>query len=76
MDLSHPHPVNPKKLLRSKWTAARPQRREKHFMVTEVKHDDIGLPTTCVLEAVHSGRETELDWRDLKDPSRWLIGWR
>ncbi|MDH3987431.1 MAG: TIGR02450 family Trp-rich protein, partial [Gammaproteobacteria bacterium] len=31
--------INPKKLLKSKWTAAEPKNREKHFMVTEVEFD-------------------------------------
>jgi tryptophan-rich hypothetical protein len=31
--------INPEKLLKSKWTAAQPKNREKHFMVTEVGLD-------------------------------------
>lgn len=69
------NPVNPKKLMNSKWTALRPRHREKHFLVTDVYLDDAGLPLTCLLEAVHSRREVELDWRDLKDAQQWRIGW-
>lgn len=69
------NPVNPKKLMNSKWTALRPRHREKHFLVTDVHLDDAGLPLTCLLEAVHSRREVELDWRDLKDAQQWRIGW-
>ena len=72
----HMNPVNPKKLRQSKWTAVEPRDKEKHFLVTEVRVDDSGLPATCVLEAVHSHRELELDWRELKDPKHWLIGWQ
>ena len=68
--------VSPKKLLHSKWTAVQPRRKEKHFLVTEVRCDEAGLARTCILEAVHSGRERELDWRELRDAERWLAGWR
>lgn len=34
-----------------------------------------GVPQTCILEAVHSHREIELDWRELKNSERWQIGW-
>lgn len=53
--------VNPKKLLQSKWTASAPRNREKHWLVTEVRCDDAGVPQTCILQAVHSYREIELD---------------
>ncbi|WP_198927950.1 TIGR02450 family Trp-rich protein, partial [Vibrio crassostreae] len=32
--------INPKKLLRSKWTAVSPVKKEKHFMVTEVEFEE------------------------------------
>ena len=67
--------VNPKKLLQSKWTAAEPQNREKHWLVIEVLCDDAGVAQTCILEAVHSRREIEFDWRELKNSTRWRIGW-
>lgn len=70
------NPVNPKKLLHSKWTAALPRDREKHFLVTDVRADDRGVPQTCILEAVHSRREIEIGWRELKDAERWLMGWQ
>ena len=70
------NPVNPKKLLHSKWTAVQPTDKQKHFLVTEVRCDEAGTPQTCILEAVHSHRETELDWRALKDGDQWQTGWR
>lgn len=33
------HQINPKKLLHSKWTAVKPENKEKHFMVTEMEFD-------------------------------------
>jgi len=32
--------LNPRKLLLSKWTAALPQNREKHFLVSELFCDE------------------------------------
>lgn len=68
--------INPKKLLRSKWTATEPSNREKHWLVTEVRCDEAGAPRTCILEAVHSRRELEIDWADLKDAGHWKTGWQ
>ncbi|MEO4014834.1 TIGR02450 family Trp-rich protein [Pseudomonas rossensis] len=34
--------INPIKLLLSKWTAAHPQNREKHFLITELFRDEQG----------------------------------
>ncbi len=67
--------VNPKKLHHSKWTAVEPRHREKHFLVTDVILDTDGHPKACILEAVLSRREIQLDWRELKDAARWLTGW-
>jgi tryptophan-rich hypothetical protein len=69
------HRIHPKKLQQSKWTTVAPRNREKHFLVTKVNCDAAGNPQTCVLEAVHSGREIELGWRELKDAAQWQIGW-
>jgi tryptophan-rich hypothetical protein len=70
------NPVNPKKLLNGKWTAVRPRNKEKHFLVTDVRCDDAGVPQTCIIEAVHSRRERELDWRELKNAGQWRAGWK
>ena len=67
--------VSPKKLLHTKWTATKPENKEKHFLVTGVQEDDEGHPQTVTLEAVHSKREQELDWPELKDGERWKQGW-
>ncbi|MEM7708389.1 MAG: TIGR02450 family Trp-rich protein [Pseudomonadota bacterium] len=68
--------INPRKLMRSKWTAATPVNREKHFMVTKVEFDEDGTVVYCELEAVMSKRTQSIDWRELKDVSRWRFGWR
>jgi tryptophan-rich hypothetical protein len=71
------NPVNRKKLPGSKWTAVKPQRREKHFIVLDWVRDDDGRPTDKVLlEAVLTRSVRELDWRELGDSDVWSIGWR
>ena len=71
------NPLNPKKLLHSKWTAVAPVRQEKHFMVTLVVQPT--PPATRIdhvqLEAVHSKRTVMLPWRDLTDATQWRQGW-
>lgn len=66
------------KLLRSKWTAAVPVDREKHFIVTSlVAPDAPGAQVDAVtMEAVLTGRSFTLRWRELNDAARWLQGWR
>lgn len=68
--------INPAKLLLSKWTAVLPQNKEKHFLVTKLNEDELGMVLTCTLEAVLNKQEYEMDWRDLKDSASWLTGWR
>ena len=69
--------LNPKKLLRTKWTAVAPLNKEKHFLVVElVEPASPGLAVTEVeLEAVFSKRIITLPWRDLEETSRWRQGW-
>lgn len=69
------NPINPRKLLHSKWTAVSPQRKEKHFMVTKVTFDEEGNVTLCLLEAVLTKREEAIDWQVLKNPDTWRQGW-
>ncbi len=70
------HRLTPRKLLLSKWTAARPQNREKHFLVTELFCDEEGTVLEVELQAVLSKRSQRLDWRQLQDAEEWLMGWR
>lgn len=67
--------LNPRKLLLSKWTAARPVKREKHFMVTELFCDEQGDVLAIELQAVLTRRSERVDWRELQDSERWYIGW-
>lgn len=70
------HRINPEKLLNSKWTRKSPQGKEKHFMVTELIRDHDERVIACVLQAVMTRHEIDLDWRALKDSDIWLMGWK
>lgn len=77
MTLPATRPLNPKKLLRSKWTAATPRNKEKYFIVTKViapEPPSVQIET-IELEAVHSRRSFSMPWRDLTDNNQWLQGW-
>lgn len=67
--------LNPKKLLNSKWTAVTPERKEKHFIIRETEFDEDGLVVYCLMEAVMTKREFEIEWRDLKNTEQWRAGW-
>lgn len=69
------NPLNSKKLLHSKWTAVRPRKKEKHFLVTEVEYDEDGVIIHCLIEAVMTRRSVTIDWRSLGDDDRWITGW-
>ncbi len=68
--------INPGKLLLSKWTAAQPQNREKHFLVTELFRDEEGTVLEVELQAVLTKRAERLDWQVLKNNDHWLLGWQ
>jgi tryptophan-rich hypothetical protein len=68
--------LNPNKLLLSKWTAARPQNREKHFLVSELLCDEAGTVLQVELQAVLTRRSEQIDWRQLQDDEVWLSGWQ
>jgi tryptophan-rich hypothetical protein len=68
--------INPRKLLLSKWTAAQPQNREKHFLVTELFRDEEGTVLAVELQAVLTKRAERLDWQILKNSEHWLLGWQ
>lgn len=68
--------LNPNKLALSKWTAVQPLLKEKHFLVTRLLHDEQGIVSGCVMEALISHREQSIDWLQLKDSAHWLSGWR
>jgi len=68
--------INPRKLLLSKWTAAQPQNREKHFLVTELFCDEEGTVLEVELQAVLTKRCERLDWQVLRNNEHWLLGWQ
>ena len=68
--------INPKKLLKTKWTAVTPCNKEKHFMVVKlIAPEQPAMPIEWVaLEAVHSKRMQIVAWRALTDSLVWLQG--
>jgi tryptophan-rich hypothetical protein len=68
--------INPKKLLNSKWTAVKPTKKEKHFMVSEIEFNEEGVVVACCIEAVMSKRSIQVNWHDLEDDSSWIHGWK
>ena len=76
--MNAPLRLQPSKLLRSKWSAAVPVYREKHFIVTALVEPE--APGTVIdaviMEAVLTGRSFTLRWRELTDATQWLQGWR
>ena len=71
------NPLNPKKLLLTKWTAVKPLAKQKHFLVSRVIQPD--LPTDPIvsveIEAVFSKAVQRIAWRELQDDSVWRQGW-
>jgi tryptophan-rich hypothetical protein len=71
------NPLNPKKLLLTKWTAVKPVAKQKHFLVSRVIQPE--LPTDPIenveIEAVFSKYTQVVAWRDLQDDSVWRRGW-
>jgi tryptophan-rich hypothetical protein len=68
--------INPRKLLLSKWTAAFPQNREKHFLVTELFCDEEGTVLEIELQAVMTKRSQTLAWQTLQNDQSWQMGWK
>ena len=71
------NPLNPKKLLLTKWTAVKPIAKQKHFLVSRVIEPE--LPTDPVvsveIEAVFYKATQVISWRELQDDSVWRQGW-
>ncbi|MGE1153831.1 TIGR02450 family Trp-rich protein [Pseudomonas sp. ICMP 460] len=68
--------INPAKLLLSKWTAARPINKEKHFLVTELFRDEEGTVLEIELQAIMTRRAERLAWQTLQNDDDWRIGWK
>jgi tryptophan-rich hypothetical protein len=71
------NPVQPKKLLLSKWTAVNPKGKEKHFLVSKLHlPEEVGGKLEWVeIEAVYSQASRRIAWRELKDAALWKRGW-
>ena len=69
--------INPRKLLLSKWTAAVPRNREKHFLVTQVIEPLVAGDNAewVEIEAVFSRATQRILWRDLQNEEVWKQGW-
>lgn len=67
---------HPKKLPGSKWTAVAPSNGEKHFVVLKFYDIEPEPPQQVVLEAIYNGNLYIIPWRQLKDDSRWRMGWK
>jgi tryptophan-rich hypothetical protein len=71
------NPLNPKKLLLTKWTAVKPVAKQKHFLVSRVIQPV--LPSDPIelveIEAVFSKAVKVIAWRELQDESVWRQGW-
>jgi len=69
---------NKKKLLNSKWTATNPERKEKHFTVTQVKlnEDDPQIVEFIVLTAVINSKNYKIDYKELTNHLNWIQGWK
>jgi len=71
------NPLNPKKLLLTKWTAVTPVSKQKHFLVSKVVKPD--LPTDPIvlveIEAVFSKATQIIPWHDLQNDNVWRQGW-
>ena len=68
--------INPNKLLNSKWTAVAPVNRHRHYIVTEVFKSDDGFVVECDIEVLLTRKVTRIDWRQLRDSDRWIMGWK
>jgi len=70
--------INPKKLLHSKWTAVEPIAKQKHFLVSKiVLPEDPSLPIELIeIEAIYSKKTKQIPWKDLKDNTIWIQGWK
>ena len=71
------NPLNPKKLLLTKWTAVKPIQKRKHFLVSKVILPE--PPESAIefveIEAVFDKKVALIPWRDLKDTEIWRQGW-
>jgi tryptophan-rich hypothetical protein len=68
--------INPDKLLLSKWTAVKPEQKERHFIVSKLIRDSDEAVIACELEAVINKKVYKIEWQQLKDATVWVMGWK
>ncbi|NBY68575.1 MAG: TIGR02450 family Trp-rich protein [Betaproteobacteria bacterium] len=71
------NPLNPKKLLLTKWTAVTPIAKQKHFLVSRVIQPEVETdPVEFVeIESVFSKATQIIEWRELQNDAVWRQGW-
>ena len=71
------NPLNPKKLLLTKWTAVTPIAKHKHFLVSRVIQPEVETdPVELVeIESVFSKATQIIQWRELQNDEVWRQGW-
>jgi len=71
------NPLNPKKLLLTKWTAVTPIAKQKHFLVSRVIQPELETdPVELVeIESVFSKATQIIQWRELQNDEVWRQGW-
>ena len=71
------NPLNPKKLLLTKWTAVKPIAKQKHFLVSRVIQPEVETdPVEFVeIESVFSKATQIIKWRELQNDEVWRQGW-
>jgi tryptophan-rich hypothetical protein len=71
------NPLNPKKLLLTKWTAVKPIAKQKHFLVSKViLPEQLTDPIESVeIESVFSKAKQIIQWRELQNDTVWRQGW-
>jgi hypothetical protein len=71
------NPLNPKKLLLTKWTAVKPIAKQKHFLVSKViQPEQLTDPIETVeIESVFSKAKQIIHWRELQNDAVWRQGW-
>ena len=71
------NPLNPKKLLLTKWTAVTPIAKQKHFLVSRMIQPEVETdPVEFVeIESVFSKATQIIKWRELQNDSVWRQGW-
>ena len=60
----------------SKWTATQPRQRERNFLVTRLIRAEDETIVGCEIGAVINKNTYEVDWRELQDSARWVMGWK